>query len=158
MAILSALEVMVTVHAAVITNIVQCLNVELSQSVLDNISSLDCSTPQMSCLGFVKGMVSGDYKTYLFHFSDALRIEECGTADLTTLTPQVSDFFRGFVQGMGYSNHVVRAYSETATGTTWYVSIKLQSQKGARVDVSQMGVRMENSNGAWRITKWDIDE
>lgn len=81
-------------------------------------------------------MVSGDYKTYLFHFSDALRIEECGTADLVTLTPQVSDSFRGFVQGMGYSNHVVRAYSETVTGTTWYVSVKLQSQKGARVDVS----------------------
>lgn len=56
MAILSVLEVMATVHAVVITNIVQCLNVELSQSVLNNISSIDCSTPQMSCLGFVKGM------------------------------------------------------------------------------------------------------
>lgn len=158
MVVLSALEVMAIVHAAEITNVVQCLNVELSQSVLNNISSTDCSTPQASCLGFLKGMITGDYQAYLLHFSDALCVEGCGTADLAALMPQASNAFRDFVHEMGYSNHVVRAYSEIATGTTWYASIKLQSRKASRVDVSQMNLELENCNGAWRITKWDIDE
>ncbi len=79
-------------------------------------------------------------------------------SELAAVTPQVSDAFRDFVHEMGYSNHVIRAYSETSTGMTWYVSVKLQSRKGERVDVSQMDIRFENCNGAWRITKWNIDE
>ncbi len=158
MAVLWALEVMTAVNAAEITNVVQCLNVELSQSVLNGISSTDCSTPQTSCIGFIKGMITGDYQTYLLHFSDALRVEGCGTADLTMLPLQSSNAFRDFVHEMGYSNHVVRAYSESSTGMTWYVSVKLQSRKGSRVDTSQMDIRMENINGVWRITKWNVDE
>jgi len=158
MVVLSALEVMMAVHAAEVTNVVQCLNVELSQSVLNGISSTDCSTPQTSCIGFIKGMITGDYQTYLLHFSDAIRMEECGTADLTALTLQASNAFRDFVHEMGYSNHVIRAYSESSTGMTWYVSVKLQSRKGSRVDISKMDIRMESIFGAWRITEWSVDE
>lgn len=145
------------IHAE-ITNVSQCINVELRRSVLNNINPTNSSTHQTAYLGFIRGMISGDYRTYLFHLTDSVRIEECGTADLHALTPQMMSEFQCFTQSMGYTNHMIKTYCETSTSGVWYVSSLLQSQNGRRIDVSQLDIQFVNTNGEWRVSRWEVDE
>ena len=149
---------MTIVSTAQITNVAQCLDTMLTSSVLSEISLTDCSTPQKSFLGFIKGSIEGDYKSFLLHFVDAVRIEECGTANLSEITSDMTNSFYTMVQKFGFSNHIIRAYSESVTGLTWYASVTLQSQKGPMKKTSYMETQLVNTNGEWRISFWDVDE
>ena len=146
------------INADQITNVAQCLDAVLTPSVLSEISLTDCSTPQKSLLGFIKGSIEGDYKSFLLHFVDDARIKECGTANLSEITADMTNGFYMMVKEFGFSNHIIRAYSEAVTGQTWYVSATLQSQKGPMKKTSYMETQLVNTNGEWRISFWDVDE
>lgn len=148
----------ITVSVAQITNVAQCIDTVLTPSVLSEISLTDCSTPQKSVLGFIKGSIEGDYKSFLLHFVDDARVEECGTANLSEITAEMTNSFYTMVQEFGFSNHIIRAYSESATGLIWHASVTLQSQKGPMKKTSYMETRLINTNGEWRISSWDVDE
>lgn len=68
---------------ATITNITQCLNLELTKERLAEFPDKDNSSPQNCILGFVKGAVCGDYLSFLTPLSDDVRIEETGTSVLS---------------------------------------------------------------------------
>lgn len=158
MVLMSVVLGVIAMGRAQITNIAQCINVVLTPPVLSEISLTDCSSPQRSFLGFIRGSVVGDYKSYLLHFTDSMRIEECGTSNLSAVTGEMTNDFLSTVQGFGFSNHVVRAYSESTTGLICYVAATLQSQKGLMIKNSYMNAEFVSTNGAWRISSWDVDE
>lgn len=144
--------------SAQITNVTQCLNIPLSPSILETIDSFDCSTSQTSFLGFVKGAITGDFKSFLRPMSDELRIEECGFSDLDCVSSTMTNDFYNIVLQMGFSNHVLSAFSEINTNDYRLLSGMLQSQKGLMTKASKIELRMMETNGEWRIYQWDVED
>ena len=115
---------------AAITNIVQCLNLELTADRLAQFPFRDNSNPQNSLLGFVRGSITGDYISFLTPLSDAVRVDETGVSDLSQVTPSMTNQFYTFVTSSGFSNHVVCAYSEVATNGAICSKIFIRSRCG----------------------------
>ena len=143
---------------AAITNIVQCLNMELTEARLSEFPFRDNSTPQNSLLGFVRGAITGDYLSFLTPLSDAVRVEETGVSDLSQVTQGMINQFYTFVVSSGFSNHVVRAYSEVFTSDTIIMKTKIQSRRGMMNKINEVQTTMRQIGGVWRIVNWDVDE
>ena len=141
-----------------ITNIVQCVGVELTPSCLDEFPDRDNTTSQNCLLGFVRGSIVGDYISFLTPLSDAVRMDEFGVLGLEDVTPAMTNTFYKFVASAGFSNHVVCAYSETATNDTIYAMTAIRSQCGLMVKTNELQTIIKQSGNAWRIIQWDVDE
>lgn len=146
------------VSMAEITNVQQCINVELTPSILSQIPDMDCTTPQASVLGFVKGVVTGNFLTFLWPLSDAVRVRESGVSDLSLVTPSMTNQFLEFVSDSGFSNHFVCAYSEIQTNGAVHATISVRSRSGLLVKTNDVKTILQTSNGLWRIVEWDVDE
>lgn len=143
---------------AQITNVAQCLGIQLSPSMLNEIDPSDCSSSQTSFLGFLKGAISGDLAAFLRPMSDDLRVGECGVANIGDVTIDMTNTFFEIVMQTGFSNHVLSAYSEMETNGCRNLSATLTSQKGQMTKMSQLELRMAETNGEWRITSWDVED
>ena len=143
---------------AQITNVAQCLDVELTSTVLGAMPSFDGTSPQLAFMGFVKGTLNGNYEEFLWHLSDDQRIENCGFSDLSNLTPAMTNNFFDTIASMGFSNHYIRAYSECPTNGGYAVSATMQSRKGPMVKLSNMDLNLVLTNGVWRIVSWEVEE
>ena len=143
---------------AAITNIVQCLNIELTEERLSEFPFRDNSTPQNSLLGFVRGAITGDYLSFLMPLSDAVRVEETGVSDLSQVTQDMTNQFYTFVISSGFSNHVVCAYSEVFTNDTIIMRTGIRSRRGMMNKMNEVQTTMRKIGGTWRIINWDVDE
>ena len=143
---------------AAITNIVQCLNLELTTDRLSQFPSCDNSNPQNALLGFVRGSITGDYLSFLMPLSDAARVEEVGVSDLSQVTPSMTNQFYTFVISTGFSNHVVCAYSEIATNNIVQSTTFIRSRCGLMNKTNELQTTIQQIDGSWRIVKWDVEE
>ena len=143
---------------AAITNIGQCLNLELTTDRLSQFPSCDNSNPQNALLGFVRGSITGDYLSFLMPLSDAARVEEVGVSDLSQVTPSMTNQFYTFVISTGFSNHVVCAYSEIATNNIVQSTTFIRSRCGLMNKTNELQTTIQQIDGSWRIVKWDVDE
>ena len=143
---------------ATITNIVQCLNLELTADRLSQFPFRDNSTPQNSLLGFVRGSITGDYLSFLTPLSDAVRVDEADVSDLSQVTQSMISQFHTFVTSSGFSNHVVCAYSEIATNNTIRSKIYIRSRRALMNKTNEVQTVMQQIDGSWRIIEWDVDE
>lgn len=143
---------------AVITNVVQCVNVELTTSILNEFPNMDNSTPHSVVLGFLKGMITGDYQLYLCPLSDDLRKDDSGTSDLSIVSQSKINQFHDFSIAQGFSNHVVRSFSQVSSNRVVTAHLLMSSRCGALYKTNDLSVVMETFNGNWRITQWDVDE
>lgn len=141
-----------------ITNILQCLDLQLTSERLAEFPVRDNSTPQNCLLGFLNGSITGDYLTFLTPFSDAVRGEEAGVSDLSQVTSSMTNQFLTLVSSAGFSNHVVRAYSEVISNNTIYATTLVQSQCGLLNKTNEIHTVMQKLGNSWRITFWDVDE
>ncbi|MBR4611894.1 MAG: hypothetical protein IKO40_04170 [Kiritimatiellae bacterium] len=143
---------------AQITDVSQCLDIQLSPSILNDIDPSDCSSSQTAFLGFLKGSVSGDLVAFLRPMSDDLRVGECGVANIDDVTIDMTNNFFAVVMQTGFSNHVLVAYSEVETNGCRNLSATLSSQRGQMTKMSQLALRMAETNGEWKITSWDVED
>lgn len=141
-----------------VTNIEQCVGVELTESVLATFPVCDTSTRQNCVLGFVKGVVAGDAICFLVPMSDDLRQEEFGVTNVSQITSAMSSEFHDFVVASGFSNHVVCAYSETVTNDLFDVAIHLSSCKGDVCKTNEAHLAIRQIDDSWRIVGWEIEE
>lgn len=144
--------------AGAVTNLSQCIGIELTPAVLSEFPERDNSTPETCMLGFVKGVVTGDLPLFLAPLSDELRAEEAGVSALSMLTPAMTNDFRNFVLGEAFSNHVVRSCAETVSGGEATIRFSMESQSGVLVKTGEMRATLSETGGEWRITEWDVDE
>ena len=143
---------------AAITNIVQCLNLELTVDRLSQFPFRDNSNPQNSLLGFVRGSITGDYISFLTPLSDAARVDEAGVSDLSQVTPSMTNQFYTFVALSGFSNHVVCAYSEVVTNSTICAKTFIRSRCGLMNKTNELQTTIQQIDGSWRIVEWDVEE
>ena len=143
---------------ATITNIVQCIDQNLTATHLSEFPDRDNSTSQSCLLGFIKGSITGDYLSFLAPLSDTIRIEEAGTSNLTQITSTMTNQFHAFAMAAGFSNHVVRAYSEAVTNNVIYSTTYIQSQCGLMNKTNKVYTVIQATGGSWRIVEWDVDE
>lgn len=143
---------------AEVTNLAQCVNIELTPSLLGQIPTCDNSTPHTCLLGFIKGAATGDFRSFLWALSDELRMEEAGISDLSLLTSAMTNQFLVFSMECGFSNHVVCAYSEQQTNGVVHASVSIRSQYGPLATTNELKACLQESDGFWRISEWDVDE
>ena len=143
---------------ATITNIAQCLNLELTAACLSQFPFRDNSNPQNSLLGFVRGSLTGDYLSFLTPLSDAMRVDEAGVSDLAQVTPSMTNQFYAFVTSAGFSNHVVCAYCEIMTNGAIRSKTFIRSQRGLMTKTNEVQTVIRQIDGSWRIVEWDVDE
>ena len=143
---------------ATITNIAQCLNIVLTEQQLTQFPDCDNSSPQNCLLGFVKGSITGDYLLFLSPLSDSVRVDIAGVSDLSQITATMTNNFYTFVVSSGFSNHVVCAYSETATNNSIYAKTFVRSQRGLMNKTNEVQTVMRQIGNGWRIVEWDVDE
>ena len=143
---------------AAITNIVQCLNLELTGERLSEFPFRDNSTPQNSLLGFVRGAITGDYLSFLTPLSDAARVDEAGVSDLSQVTQTMTNQFCTFVTSSGFSNHVVCAHSEVFTNDTIIMKTDIRSRHGLMNKTNEVQTTIRQIGGEWRIINWDVYE
>ena len=141
-----------------ITNVWQCINLELTDDVLDSFPSDATSSVQNCALAFVKGSVTGDLKTFALPFSDEIRSSEFGIADLNNIPAALTNEFSTLMASISNCTTRLISYSETNSNGVFKVNLNLQRQgrgynraEMARLDIVQ-------TNAAWRIVNWDIDE
>jgi len=144
--------------SAAITNIIQCLNQELTEERLSQFPFRNNSTPQNSLLGFVRGTITGDYLSFLTPLSDATRVDESGVSDLSQVTPSMTNQFYTFVNSSGFSNHIVCAYSEVFTNDTMVLKTYIQSRRGLMNKTNEVQTTLQQIGGSWRIVNWDVTE
>lgn len=143
---------------ATITNIAQCLNLELTAERLSQFPFRDNSTPQNSLLGFVRGSITGDYLSFLTPLSDSARVDEAGVSDLSQVTQYMTDRFYTFVVASGFSNHVVCAHSEVTSNDTIVLKTSIHSRRGLMNKTNEVQTIMRQIGGSWRIVNWDVSE
>lgn len=141
-----------------VTNLSQCVGIELTAAVLAEFPERDNSSPEACVLGFVKGSVSGDFSVFLTPLSDDLREEEAGVSDLSMLTPAMTNDFLAFVTGAAFSNHVVQSHSAAVSQNEATVEFSMCSQSGMLVKTNRMQATLLGTGNEWRITAWDVDD
>ena len=144
--------------ANAITNVTQCLNVELTAAQLVEFPDKDNSSPQACILGFVKGAIDGDYISFLTPLSDEIRIKEIGTSNLSLVASSMTNQFHEFVTSAGFSNHVIRAYTEVISNNTVYAKSFIQSRCGMLNKTNEVRTIIRQFGNSWRIVEWDVEE
>ena len=141
-----------------ITNISQCMNVNLTSEVLATFPTNATSSAQNCVLAFVKGSVNGDLKTFASPFSEQIRSSEFGVPNLDSIPASVSNEFSTLMLSISNCTSKVIAYGETTNNGLVRANITIHRQ-GAnynRAEVSHLD--MAQTNNAWRIINWDVDE
>ena len=141
-----------------ITNINQCININLTSDVLDRFPTNTTSTVQNCVLAFVKGSVTGDLKTFASPFSDEIRALEFGISRLDTIPVSASNEFSVLMSSVSNCTSKVIVYTEITNNSLIKANIILHRQgdnynrnEVVRLDISQ-------TNNIWRIVCWDVDE
>jgi len=143
---------------AQITNVTQCVDMELTDAVLAQFPEQDNSSCHNCLLGFLKGLVQGDYLSFLIPLSDELRAEESGSADLASVSPSAIGEFHDFITDMAFSNHVVYSFSENVADGLVHAVMSIRSQRGTVVRTGKILMNVQQTNGTWRIVEWDAEK
>ena len=141
-----------------ITNISQCMNTNLTSDVLATFPTNSTSTAQNCVLAFVKGSVSGDLRTFAAPFSEQIRSSEFGIPNLDSIPSSVSNEFSALMSSISNCTNKVIAYSETTSNGLVKANITIHRQgvNYNRAEVSHLDIAQ--TNNAWRIVNWDVDE
>ena len=93
LAVVASITFVCGVHSEDITNIIQCMNTNLTSDVLGRFPANATSTAQNCVLTFVKGSVNGDLKTFASPFSEQIRSSEFGIPNLDNIPASVRNEF-----------------------------------------------------------------
>ena len=141
-----------------ITNINQCINTNLTSDVLDRFPTNTSSTVQNCVLAFVKGSVTGDLKMFAAPFSDEIRALEFGISRLDTIPASASNEFSVLMLSVSNCTNKVISYNETTNNGLIRVDITLHRQ-GVNYNRAEMShLDIVQTNNAWYIISWDVDE
>lgn len=143
---------------ASITNLDQCVGVELYGPVVQTLPAYDNSTAERAVLGFLRGTITGDYRMHLTPMCNTLRVENVGRVDLDALSDAQTNAFYQSVHEMEVTSHVVKATSSLVTGSNATISATLRSVGGRMVKTTELRFSIAHTNGEWRIVSWDVDE
>ena len=146
------------VHSEDITNIIQCMNTNLTSDVLGRFPTNATSTAQKCVLAFVKGCVNGDLRTFASPFSGQIRSSEFGVPNLDSIPASVSNEFSVLMSSISNCTNKVIAYNETTNNGLIRANITLHRQgvNYNRAEVSHLDIAQ--TNNVWRIISWDVDE
>ena len=141
-----------------ITNISQCMNTNLRSDVLGMFPTNATCSGQNCVLAFVKGSVNGDLKTFASPFSDQIRFSEFGVPNLESIPTAVSNEFSALMSSITNCTSKVIAYSETTNNGLIKANITLHRQgvNYNRAEVSHLDIAQ--TNNAWCIINWGVDE
>lgn len=146
------------VHSEDITNIIQCMNTNLTSDVLGRFPTNATSSAQNCVLTFVKGSVKGDLKTFAAPFSEQIRSSEFGVPNLDSIPASVSNEFSVLMSSISNCTNKVVAYNETTNSGVIRANITLHRQgvNYNRAEVSHLDIAQ--TNNVWQIISWDVDE
>ena len=158
LAMATSITLVCGVYSESITNIIQCMNTNLTSDVLMQFPTNATATAQNCVLTFVKGSVNGDLKTFAAPFSGQIRSLEFGVTNLDSIPGSVSNEFAVLMSSISNCTNKVIAYSETTNNGLIRASITLHRQgvNYNRAEVSHLDIVQTNS--VWCIINWDVDE
>ena len=146
------------VYGENITNIIQCMNTNLTSDVLGRFPTDATSTAQNCVLAFVKGGVIGDLKTFASPFSDQIRSSEFGISSLDSIPASVSNEFSMLMSSVSNCASKVIAYSETTNNGLIQACITLHRQGESYNRAEVVHLDITQTNNIWCIINWDVDE
>ncbi|MBR4652446.1 MAG: hypothetical protein IKO72_03730 [Kiritimatiellae bacterium] len=146
------------VYSEGITNIIQCINTNLTADVLMQFPTNATATAQNCVLAFVKGSVSGDLKMFASPFSNQILSSEFGVSSLDSIPASVSNEFSVLMLSISNCTNKVISYNETTNNGVIKANITLhrQGENYNRAEVSHLDITQ--TNNVWRIINWDVDE
>lgn len=146
------------VHSEDITNIIQCINTNLTSDVLGRFPTNATSSAQNCVLTFVKGSVNGDLKTFAAPFSEQICSSEFAVPNLDSIPASVSNEFSVLMSPISNCTNKVVAYNETTNSGVIRANITLHRQgvNYNRAEVSHLDIA--HTNNVWQIINWDVDE
>ena len=146
------------VYSEDITNISQCINMNLTPAVLDRFPTNSTSTAQNCVLAFVKGSVTGELKTFASPFSDEIRALEFGLSSLDSIPASVSNEFSMLMSSITNCTSKVISYTEITNNSLIKANITLH-RHGDNYNRSEVvHLDMSQTNNVWNIINWDVDE
>lgn len=141
-----------------ITNINQCLNINLTAEVLCRFPSNPTSTVQNCVLTLVKGSVSGDLGIFVSPFSPEIRSSEFGISDLDNIPGLLRNEFSALMTSVTNCTSRVVSYNETTSNGAARVSMVLHRQGIGYNRAESLHLDIASTNNFWRIVNWDVDE
>jgi hypothetical protein len=133
------------------TNIQELLNVELTPQIVQDFPRRDATSPECVFLGFFRGAFLGDYKDFLFHFTDSNRLESAGTTNLDAISEAYTHRFLANALTISFTNIMLKSFCLTnMQGHTRIIS-DVYSKKGILERTEPYILDLTSTNETWKI-------
>lgn len=156
--VMFALSCCAFAYGECITNIVQCMNTNLTADVLARFPSNCNATVQNCVLTFVKGGVEGDLRTFASPFSTEVLSSEFGITNLDDIPSSIQNEFATLMNSISNSAVRIVSYCETTTSGVVKANISLHRQALGYNRIEVVHLDLSQTNDVWCITNWDADE
>lgn len=141
-----------------ITNIIQCINTNLTSDVLERFPTNATYSVHSCVLNFIKGSVVGDLKIFAAPFSEQLLFSEFKIYNLENIPASLSHEFSMLMSSISNSTTKVISYSETISNGMIRANIMIHRQ-GLHLNRSEnVHLEIMEINNKWRISDWNVDE
>jgi len=133
------------------TNIQELLNVELTPQIVQSFPRRDATSPECVFLGFFRGAFLGDYKDFLFHFTDSNRLESVGTTNLDAISASSTNRFYGNALSREFTNMMFISFSKTNIQGSIRVVSNIHSKRGIIESTEPCILDLTITNETWKI-------
>lgn len=149
-----ACSAMMLAYGEQYTNVMQVLNVPLTNDALNLINELDASTPDRLFLAFMKSCAQGCLSGFLSLFTDTYITSELGVADKDAFTDEDSFDFQQFFNDSSVTNKTLVAYSCIVSGNVANVTATIRMFTRTRTINEDFEMGFMQTNGVWKIAQW----